>query len=133
MFTDRKNNRFQKNLITHAEHEYMNMSTPIIELATPLFGIPHFYCEDPRFERWSRKHILSRACILSSVQETKSDKQSRPGPELLFNIPNFLKSLIPGKKHSWMVANDSSPAHPPYSENRAKVFNFVIFLLIIYL
>jgi hypothetical protein len=36
MFTYRKNNRFPAKEIRRAEHEYMNMHPPIIDLATAL-------------------------------------------------------------------------------------------------
>ncbi|XP_028404903.1 sodium-coupled monocarboxylate transporter 1-like [Dendronephthya gigantea] len=59
--------------------------------------------------------------IASFICETSHDRRSRPGPELLFNIPDFLRSLICCKsKESWSLARDSSPSHPPYNENNAK-------------
>ena len=79
------------------------------------------YCGDDNF---MTPHIWNPNIFVSflSFKETKSDRRSRPGPELLFDIPDFLRSLICCKsKDSWSLAKDSSPQHPSYKENNAAV------------
>ncbi|XP_028404915.1 sodium-dependent multivitamin transporter-like [Dendronephthya gigantea] len=56
--------------------------------------------------------------IVSLICETKSDRQSRPGPELLFSIPDFFRSLICCGKDNWNVARDSSSHRRPREEKR---------------
>ena len=54
-------------------------------------------------------------------KETKSDRMSRPSPQLLFSIPDFLRSLMCCKTERWGLANESSPSHPSYNGNKAQV------------
>ncbi|CAB4000220.1 sodium-coupled monocarboxylate transporter 1-like [Paramuricea clavata] len=58
--------------------------------------------------------------IVSLICETNSDRQTRPGPELLFNIPDFFRSLICCKKESWSLTSESSPIHRADNEKKAK-------------
>ncbi|CAB4007000.1 Hypothetical predicted protein [Paramuricea clavata] len=58
--------------------------------------------------------------IVSLICETNSDRQTSPGPELLFNIPDFFRSLICCKKESWSLASESSLTHRSYNEKKAK-------------
>ena len=56
--------------------------------------------------------IFSRKLFITYIfiyKETKNDRRFRPKSELLFNIPGFLKSLLPTKKGSWAFENESAP------------------------
>ncbi|CAB4032563.1 Hypothetical predicted protein [Paramuricea clavata] len=69
--------------------------------------------------------IISLFCnklqfFIFSFKETETDRQNRPGDELLFNIPDFFRSLICCKKESWSLGSDSSPTHRSYNGNNAK-------------
>ena len=58
-----------------------------------------------------RSHTLFGANYISLyffLVETNRDRLNRPGAELLFNIPEFLRSMFCCKKETWSLSSDSS-------------------------
>lgn len=63
--------------------------------------------------------------FINVLKETEADRSSRPKPELLFNIPDFLRSMLCSKKDTWRLKNESSPTHVAYSGNKTvQTHNF---------